>query len=81
MMEFTIRWKDRLNSVERRRPRHWLRRFAHVAEWRPGSIVVRGGELESAPVSATLTLAVIGRPRLAYALDEWPARQETRVAA
>ena len=84
-MSFTIRWMTPLNRTERRWLRCWLERVAEkcpsLIERHRGGITVRGGNPEVVHSFAALTMAVIGRPRFAYALAEVGEHADTRAAA
>ncbi len=84
-MSFTIRWTTPLNSTERRWLRCWLDRVTErcpsLVERHRGGIIVRGGTPEVVHSFAALTMAVIGRPRFAYALAEVGEHADTRAAA
>ena len=80
-MSCTITWMTPLSEAERRRLRCWLDRFPCLVERRPGAIVVRGGDPEATHSLAALTMAVIGRDPLGYALAELPEQPEARTAA
>jgi hypothetical protein len=80
-MDLTIEWTNPLSQAERRRLRNWLDRFPSTVERRAGAIVVHRSDADFAHSFAALTMAVIGRDPLAYALVEQPTRPQVQIAA
>ena len=80
-MSFAISWTTSLSPAERRRLRCWLDRFSGLVERRRGAIVVHRGNPELAHSFGALTMVVIGRDPLAYALVAAPEQPEARMAA